>query len=176
MNKHWVTAFVVCFVMSCIIGFSTSPSRAEDTLESNAAVQSLLGEIRLRQLDLDRRERALIERERAQLEIEKAIESQIQEVVDQRRTMERRMESWESKRGERVRQLAKIYAAMKAPKAARLLEGLEENLATQILSKMKPKQSAAILEKIETDRALAVSRKVAHPLSFEPADLSQGDS
>ena len=90
--------------------------------------------------------------------------------------MERRIESWESERGERVRQLAKIYAAMKPIKAARLLEGLEANLATQILSNMKHKKSAAILERIEAERALAVSRKVAHPLSFEPADVSAGDS
>lgn len=169
------TILTTLFVFSMHI-FVPTTSWATDSVEANPGVQPLLGEIRLRQAQLDQRERALIDRERAQLEIEKLVEAQLQEVADQRRTMERRMESWESEQGERVRKLAKIYAAMKPVKAARLLEGLESNLSTQIISNMKPKQSAAILERIESERALAVSRKVAHPLSFEPADLSAGDS
>jgi len=170
MNRRMI------FPLSLLMTLTVSMASAEKPIESSAAVQPLLGEIRLRQAELDRRERALVERERAQLEIEKLVEAQLQEVADQRQTMERRIQSWESERGERVRQLAKIYAAMKPTKAARLLEGLEANLATQILRNMKHKKSAAILERIEAERALAVSRKVAHPLSFEPADVSAGDS
>jgi len=170
MNRQLILSLPLLLALTVPI------ASAQESTESSAGVQPLLGEIRLRQAELDRRERALVERERAQLELEKLVEAQLQEVADQRQTMERRIESWESERGERVRQLAKIYAAMKPTKAARLLEGLEANLATQILSNMKHKKSAAILERIEAERALAVSRKVAHPLSFEPADVSAGDS
>lgn len=162
-------------MLAVTLALVPAAASGEDVRE-NPSVQQLLGEIRLRQVELDRRERALLERERAHLEIEKLVEAQLEEVAEQRRLMERRIESWEATRGERIRQLAKIYAAMKPAKAARLLEGLEANLATQVLRNMKHKQSAAILEKIESGRALAVSRKVAHPLSFEPADLSAGDS
>jgi len=162
--------------LALILGLLTSPAAASETETVTTSVQPLLGEIRLRQAELDRRERALEERERAQLELEKLIEAQLQEVALQRETMKRRIESWDVKRSERIRQLAKIYAAMKPTKAARLLEGLEANLATQIVSKMKHRNSAAIFEKIEAGRALTVSRKVAHPLSFEPADPPEGDS
>ncbi len=159
-----------------VIGLLSNPTLAAEGDTGVVAVQPLLGEIRLRQAELDRRERELAEREAAQVEIEKLIEAQLQEVAEQRETMVHRIESWDAERGVRIRQLSKIYAAMKPNKAARLLEGLEANLATQILSKMKHKSSAAIFERIESGRALAVSRKVAHPLSFEPADLAEGES
>lgn len=159
-----------------LAGMATSPALADEPASQDVSIQTLLSEIRLRQAKLDTRERLLAERERAQIELEQLVEAQIEEVAEQRRIMERRMQAWESTRGERIRQLAKIYAAMKPVKAARLLEGLEANLATQVLRNMKHKESAAILEKIESGRALAVSRKVAHPLSFEPASLPEGDS
>jgi len=163
---------IYCVLLVLLSG----PVSATEAQAPSAAVQPLLAEIRMRQSDIDRRERALAERERTQLELETLVETQLQEIMEQRETMEKRITAWEASSGERIRQLAKIYAAMKPAKAAQLLEGLDANLATQILSKMKHKKSAAILERIESERALTVSRQVAHPLSFEPADLPAGDS
>ena len=158
-----------------IAGLWAGVTPADDASSASPAIQPLLGEIRLRQAELDRRERELVERERAHIELEELLESQFEEIKAQRQTIESRLEAWEAASGERIRQLAKIYSAMKPAKAARLLEELEANLATQILRKMKHKQSAAILERIDADRALAVSRKVAHPLSFEPTEPPKGD-
>ena len=48
------------------------------------------------------------------------------------------------------------------------MEDLEVELATQIVSKMKHKQSAAVMALVSRERALAMSRKVAHPLGMKP--------
>lgn len=155
--------------LAALTGSLAIPAAAEEPSVSPYAVEPLLAEIRARQAQLDRRERDLEERERAHAELEALAAAQLQEVAEQRATIVSRIEAWNKENGERIQQLAKIYASMKPARAASLIESLDANLATQILSKMKHKKSAAVLERISQDRAIVVSRQVAHPLSFEPA-------
>jgi len=90
-----------------------------------------------------------------------------------RALVDARIDAWQKQTGERIKQLAKIYAAMPPGSAAGLIDQLDADLATQILRKMKHKKSAAVLARLSQERALTVSRQVAHPLSFEPANLDE---
>jgi len=141
---------------------------------SQYAVEPLLAEIRSRQVELDRRERDLAERERNHAELEALIEAQLREIDEQREIIEKRIAAWEKDDSPRIKRLAKIYEDMKPAHAAKLLDGLDANLATQIITRMKHKKSAAVIEKISQQRALTVSRQVAHPLSFDPATAAAG--
>ena len=123
-------------------------------------------------MELDRRERGIVEREQAVAELEQAIAVQLEELETIARTVEERIAAWEADNGNSVRKLAKIYAALAPARAAELLEELEVGLATRIVAKMKDKQSAAVLARISETRALDMSRRVAHPLAMEPGTPS----
>lgn len=161
---------LILLVCSCLVVPARSAFAQEDEIASDDyGVTALLTEIRSRQSELDRRERELDDRERSIDELEGAAAKRIEELENIARTVEERIEAWEADNGKSVRKLAKIYAAMPPAQAAGLLEELEVGLATQIVAKMKDKQSAAVLSQISEARALSMSRRVAHPLSMEPA-------
>ena len=157
-----------------VVGAVPSATAAEDVAKAADAaprpgVAALLEEMRDRELRLERRERELDERERALAELEAEVSALLEELEEVQATVERRISAWEAENGDTVRRLAKIYAAMAPARAARLIEGLDLDLATQIVAKMKHKQSAAVLSLIRRERALAMSRQVVHPLRGEPA-------
>ncbi len=147
--------------------------RAEDAADEvgsgDPAVAALLTELRARESELERREQELDDRERNVGELERAANEQLVELERIADTVERRIAAWEEDNGDSVRRLSKIYAAMAPGRAAALLEELDVSLATQIVAKMKHKQSAAVMTQISEDRALAMSKRVAHPLGMTPA-------
>lgn len=162
--------FVVCAI-ACLATAAVAKEDAPDCY----AVEPLLAELRTRSVDLDRRERELEVRERSLAELEALVSARLQEVAEMRDVVETRIDAWQKQSGERIGRLAKIYASMPPGSAAALIDQLDANLATQILRKMKHKQSAAVLARISSERALTLSRQVAHPLSFEPAELDEGE-
>lgn len=151
-----------------------APVAAEEEPNVPYSVEPLLSELRTRQAELDRRERELVQRERSLADLEAIVETRLEEVAEMRDIVELRITAWQKQSGKRIKQLAKIYASMPPKSAAGLIDQLDANLATQILRKMKHKQSAAVLSRVTRERALTVSRQVAHPLSFEPAELEEG--
>jgi flagellar motility protein MotE (MotC chaperone) len=61
----------------------------------------------------------------------------------------------------RVKQLAKVYGAMRAEEAARILETLDDDLCINILSNMgDDRQKAKILSALTGDKATRVSNKI----------------
>ncbi len=137
------------------------------------AVAALIAEIRAKEAALERRATELEDREKNVALLEQAAAERLVELERIASTVEERIEAWQADNGDMVRKLAKIYAAMPPAHAAGLLEELEVGLATQIVAKMKDKQSAAVLSQISERRALAMSRRVAHPLGMEPASASK---
>ena len=147
-----------------------APARAAEDAppETGPGVALLLEEIRTRATALDRREREIAERERALAELEAEVAALLGEIEGVREVVELRISAWEEENGDTVRRLAKIYASMPPARAARLIEGLDLDLATQIVAKMKHKQSAQVLALIDRKRALAMSNQVVYPLRGAP--------
>jgi flagellar motility protein MotE (MotC chaperone) len=167
--------FAISRVVLAAALLATSAAAEDAPVEATAkpGVAALLQEMRDRGRELDRRERELDERERSLGELEAEVAALLAELEDVRGTVERRIAAWQEENGDSVRRLAKIYAAMPPLRAARLIEGLELDLATQIVAKMKHKQSAAVLALIRQERALAMSQQVVHPLRGLPAQPAE---
>lgn len=129
----------------------------------------LLDEIYKRRKELTEGERELARREVAVGELEALIEERIAILEKNRQEIEERITAWEGKDGDRAKKLSKVYAAMPAAKAARLLEKLDLDLAVAVLSGMKQKDSAQILALIPSTRALTMSKRMLRPLGAPPA-------
>jgi flagellar motility protein MotE (MotC chaperone) len=132
--------------------------------------ERMLEEVRERGAQLERRERELAERERVIGTLEARVEARLAEIHEIRDLVEKRIAEWEALEGDRVKRLAKVYSEMPPERAAPLLEQLELDLATQVLSGMKPKDSAAVLAAMNGPRALRLSRRVARPLADPPRE------
>lgn len=128
-------------------------------------VDRLLKEIYERQKTLTEVEREMARREAAVADLEALIDRRVAALDASRQEIEDRIAAWELKDGDRIQKLSKVYAAMPATKASRLLERLELDLAVAVLGKMKQKNSALILAVMPAPRALSMSRRLVRPLS-----------
>ena len=156
-------AAAVC--LSLLALSTASPVRAEVESAPNPGVAMLIGEVRVRQAELDTHAQELADREAHLQELEAEIAVRLDELQQLMTAVEERIANWETAhKDKQLSRLAKIYGSMEPRTAARLLEDLELDLATRIIAKMKHKQSAALLPLISQPRALAMSRSVAHPL------------
>ncbi len=140
-----------------------APERAVDA-GSSLGAERLLAELRQQRRRLEARELEVAAREAAVADLEAEAGRLLDEVEALRGALDRRVAEWESRSESRISRLAKVYGAMSAARAAPLLEGLDLDLATEILSKMKHKQSAQVLALMSNETALRVSRRAARPL------------
>jgi flagellar motility protein MotE (MotC chaperone) len=127
-------------------------------------VESILDQVRKREIALVLREQSVAERERAVVELEQRIDQRARELDRIRAEVEDRIHAWASQGGDRVAQLAKVYAEMPEAKAGSLLGRLELDLAVSIIRQMKKKSSAGVLAAMGSDRALLVSERLLKPL------------
>ena len=150
---------ILCLSLVLLAGF-LAPVLAQDA--PGAAPQSVE----------ERRLRVTIEQEYARLHArEKAVEQReialksLQQEVDKRiaemQTLREELNSLQAKKSEdeqkRAAELAKMYEKMDAPKAAKLLVGLNEGLAVQILGKMRSKYAGRILNNLDAETAARLS-------------------
>ena len=164
----------------CLLLLVTSAGSAraeEDPMPESPTPKSvtrLVEELRQREMQLERRERELVDRELHVEDLERKVMSSLGELDQLATSVEKRISDWEQANGDKsIKRLAKIYGTMEPRRAAPLLEELELDLATRIVSKMKHKESAALLPLMSQERALAMSRIVAHPLGGSPANGEQ---
>lgn len=132
--------------------------------ELSRGVESILDQVREREVALVLREQAVAERERAVVELEQRIDQRARELDRIRAEVEDRIHAWASQGGDRVAQLAKVYAEMPEAKAGSLLGRLDLDLAVSIIRQMKKKSSAGVLAAMGSDRALLVSERLLKPL------------
>jgi len=127
-------------------------------------VDSIIAEIRKREVDIALREQRVAERERAVVELENLIEKRSIELDRIRAEVEARISDWSSQGQDRVLQLSSVYSAMPPNKAGSLLGKLDLDLSVSIIRGMKKKSSAGVLAAMSPDRALRVSRRMLKPL------------
>ncbi len=161
-GRRWGVAALLLLTLA-------APARAQDGAADAAAsgalsADRLLLEIRDRQAIFDRRERELEAREAAVSELETRVAARIEELQALRAELAEGLSSLDEESDLRVRQLAKMYAAMPPDRAAPLLEEIDRDLATAVLRRMKHKKSAAVLALLSKPAALSLSRRVALPL------------
>ncbi len=164
-------------VLAILLGLSlgllpASGSRANELDEAN--MTRLLNDVREREIALERREREVGEREQSVDAIEAQLSERLAELEEIRKAIESRIREWEGQDPERIKKLSKLYAEMPPEAAAPLLEKLDPDLATSIVTGMKSKDGAAVLAVMTRDDAVDVSRRVARPLELRPDDEEEG--
>jgi flagellar motility protein MotE (MotC chaperone) len=118
-------------------------------------------------------QKADLAKERQQLADQQQRMAMVQAELEKTRTditAEReKLEKLVSKSGDldkkRLKQLAKVYGAMRAEEAARILETLDDGLCVNILAEMgDDRQKAKILTALSPDKAARVSKKISAPI------------
>jgi flagellar motility protein MotE (MotC chaperone) len=185
MKRDWIAAGLVIGLLASTTSAEEpkgsnpkSPMLAEDSssgkpgnapgplsvLGLSKGVDSVIAEVRKREIKLARSEQRVAERERAVAELEALIEKRSLELDRIRVEIEDRIRNWAGQGQDRVTQLSSVYSSMPPAKAGALLGKLELDLAVSIIRGMKKKSSAGVLAVMSSDRALKVSRRLLKPL------------
>jgi flagellar motility protein MotE (MotC chaperone) len=121
--------------------------------------RDLLQAVEQRGAELDRRERAVVEREAALKALEAALDEQVMQ-LERAAPAGTPAEAASEPAGCGVA-VTKIYASMKPEDAAPILDRLDEATARTVLGCMKERQIGAILAAMNRDRAVALTRLLA---------------
>jgi flagellar motility protein MotE (MotC chaperone) len=150
---------------------SARSATASGDVKGSEGVERIIAELREREATLETFERELKAREESISKLEGQLEKRMAELEMMRATVEKRIETWSSQDGDRIKRLAKVYSEMPSAKAASLLQILDRDLATSILSGMKDKISAAILADMPRSEAIKLSKRFVRPLA---SDVGRG--
>ncbi|HCP45367.1 MAG TPA: hypothetical protein DIU15_04965 [Deltaproteobacteria bacterium] len=129
----------------------------------------LLRDLRLRARELDRRETVLEEREAALRRFEEQTAETLDELQGVRTEILKLLEEQQEALALRVASLAKVVDGMKAKDAAKMLAGIEEGVALQLLQRIKAKNAGKILGYMPPERA----QKLAEGMTELPPDIQK---
>lgn len=127
---------------------------------------------------------ALRAEKRSLLELEARISIDSETVAHEREAIGRLMaaldDSVSQKRSREIKKLVKLYDSMRPGDAARVINGLDPQLAADILTRVKARQSARILAALTPSRAAELSQRMtgqkveaAKPSTAEHAELNR---
>ena len=152
-----------------------SPDALPDVAAAPQATSKLLAELRTRNDELEARERDLGERERSLGELAAEAKSMLAELDGRRNQVEQRITALEKLQGDGVARLAKVYGAMPPARAAELLERLDLEVASVVLSRMKPKTSASVMAAMNPEQALRLSERATRAIDDAAPVVAQKD-
>jgi len=119
-----------------------------------AAQQPSPAEISARALEIEAREAAL-------RVLQDDVESRLAELERLQTAALAVLEPERARREEELAKLVDFYQNMKPKQAARLLEKLPLELATEVVARMKKREAGKILNVMESGRAVKISRRMA---------------
>jgi flagellar motility protein MotE (MotC chaperone) len=111
-------------------------------------------------------ERADIAKQREQLQeeqsrvdmVQKELESQKDSLTKERQRMEQLVKQSDELESKRIKQLSRVYAAMRPAEAAQILETLDDNLAGKIVNYIADeRQKAKIMSALSKEKAARIS-------------------
>jgi Uncharacterized conserved protein len=134
--------------------------------DSLAAMQSqTFFAIEKQKADLDDEKKRMTEQKDHVLMVEQELEKTRSDLTEERKKLEKLVGQSDELDKKRIKQLAKVYSAMRPEEAARILETLDDDLLINILGAMgDDRQKAKILSVLSPDKASRVSKKIGKPL------------
>ncbi len=159
MTEHY--RIIAALLLGAVL-LIPAPGTAADA-DSNSSAPSSVEERRLRVTleeeyqRLQEREKALEERELKLKTLQQEVDKRIVELQALRSEVDELLKEQDDATVKRAAQLAKMYEKMEAAKAARLLVGLEENLAVLVMGKMKAKSAGRVMNNLDADTAARLS-------------------
>jgi flagellar motility protein MotE (MotC chaperone) len=108
--------------------------------------------------------RSTEERERMGM-VQQELEKTRNDLAEERKKLEKLVGQSDELDKKRIKQLAKVYSAMRPEEAATIMETLEDNLVINILGSMgDDRQKAKILSLISKEKATRISKKIGKPI------------
>lgn len=135
----------------------TAPSGEQVSAESMAEYMKYL---RKKEEELQQKEQALREKEKVLKELEKDLDAKLARLEELQKSIEAFNRQQEQLANEKLDALVKIYVTMKPKDAAALLEKLDDDLVTQIISKMSTDQAAKIIATMDIKKAARITQKL----------------
>lgn len=123
-----------------------------------------------RRKQLDDREAAVETREQAAIAAEQRLQGQIADLKKVESQVQTLLASMDAKRDERMTALVKTYEAMKPKDAARIFDGMEDQILIDLAKSMKPANLASVMSLMQPKRAEALTQMLAD-LVKPPAGL-----
>ncbi|MBD3320249.1 MAG: hypothetical protein GF350_04050 [Chitinivibrionales bacterium] len=141
--------------------------RQSDRLDSLAAMQSKSFQANQQKLkELEKEREKLIKQQEHVAIMQQELEAAKDELIAKKKEMEQLVQETSELEKKRIRQLAKVYGAMRAAEAARILETLDDDLLIKILTSINDdRQKAKIVAAISQAKASRISRKMGKTLS-----------
>ncbi len=122
---------------------------------------ALFSKLEDRKKTLDARESDLNKLEEELQKQKDVLEKRLAELEEVRGKISARLDQKVKVDQEKVESLVSVYANMKPAQAAKVIEGLNEDLAVEVLTKMKNKSAAEILNLMDSEKAKKISEKYA---------------
>jgi flagellar motility protein MotE (MotC chaperone) len=134
--------------------------------ESLAASQSqTFMAVEQQKADLSKEKQQLVEQQQRITMVQQELEKTRAEMAAEREKLEKLVSQSDDLDKKRIKQLAKVYGAMRAEEAARILETLDDGLCVDILASISDdRQKAKILTALSPDKAARVSKKISAPI------------
>jgi flagellar motility protein MotE (MotC chaperone) len=154
-----------------------TPEQCLTTLNSAAEEMGLssqeivvLRSLQARRETLDARESGIATREAAAAAAEGRLQEQIAQLKSVEADVQALLAKMDDKRDERMAALVKTYETMKPKDAARIFNGMDDALLTDIAKSMKSATLAAVLSSMDAKRAETLTRMLAD-LAKPPAGV-----
>ena len=115
--------------------------------------------------DLEAEKKRMNEERERMLMVQQELERTRNELTEERKKLEKLIGQNDELDQKRIKQLAKVYGAMRPEEAARILETLDDDLLIKILTSMgDDRQKAKILSTISGEKATRISKKIGNPM------------
>lgn len=135
----------------------------------------VLRSLQARRETLDQRESGITTREAAAAAAEGRLQEQIAQLKAVEADVQTLLTKMDAKGSERMTALVKTYESMKPKDAARIFDGMDDSLLTDISKSMKSATLAAILSSMDSKRAESLTRMLAD-LAKPPVSLPPGSN
>lgn len=159
-----------------------TPEQCLTTLNSAAEEMGLssqeivvLRSLQSRRETLDARETGISTREAAAAAAEGRLQEQIAQLKSVETDVQALLAKMDAKGSERMAALVKTYESMKPKDAARIFDGMDDGLLTDISKSMKSATLAAILSAMDAKRAESLTQMLAD-LAKPPVSLPPGSN
>jgi flagellar motility protein MotE (MotC chaperone) len=130
--------------------------------DSLSAVQSqMFFAVEQEKADLVAEKTRVAQQQERMLMVQQELEKTRNDLTEERKKLEKVVGQSDTLEKKRIKQLAKVYGAMRPEEAARILETLDDQLLINILSAMgDDRQKAKILSTLSQEKASRISKKI----------------
>jgi flagellar motility protein MotE (MotC chaperone) len=141
----------------------------EDKESSSSSEVDLLTNLSKRRTELDARETGLTMRENLIAAAEKRVDGKIAALKELQDQIQKLVAQRDTEQEKQIAALVKTYSAMKPADAARIFDGLNDDILVPVASAMKPDVLAPVLAKMQAEAAQKLTVKLANRLNLPDA-------